>query len=311
MQQGQRVLLDGRQPLAVFRGQRALKRGQILGLLDDQLFERPDVSGQHDRTGQLGVPRGNARHHVTALAMAKDKDAAGIDVLLAPQQSGGPQRVLHRLLRHGETRIGGALVWVDLGALLIAQHGDSAGGQAFREVPEDLRGAHRLVAVVGTGAVHQHQRRERPFPVRHRQRGRQLPLVGAHRDLALGEGIRRAVWRTLPCRRWRRREPRARYLAGLVPLHREIQGGRRPVEGNGHQGLIAPGLDPRLLRAFQRAEGPDLRRLRLVRFERDGPFHFRRESGVDLVVMLSEELVEHLAGEGRRRWRLREGPGSE
>ena len=129
--------------------------------------------------------------------MAENEDSAGVDVLLAPQQSGGANGVDHGLAGHGEIGIGGALGGIDPCPLLVAQHGDAARGQAFGQIAKHLDAAYRLVAVIRAGAVDQNYGGEQAGPfgtssVPGSLRGR------TDGDLAPGEGVRLAIVRALP-----------------------------------------------------------------------------------------------------------------
>ena len=180
-------------------------------------------------------------------------------------------------------------------------------GESFRQVAEDLRAAHRLVAVLRTRSVHQHDRWKRTAACRHSQRPRQLPLVGADGHGAFREAIRLAVRRPLP-----------RHLAGQQE-HAADQSGRvddvpdvdvllLEVRRDDHDGIGAGLLHGGIVDLAHRSEWLHQfgeRRLGV------GLLHLRREERLQFGIFSAKQQIQCLAG-GRRgiAGRLRHGDRS-
>ena len=120
-----------------------------------------------------------------------------VNAAVLPEQVPRGDGVLNGLLFHGERREilrSGNLLAIDVGALIIAQHGDAALGQHLGQVAEGLHRAHGFIPVIGAGAMHQHHRRHRALGVfRQGQRTGKLPGRFANHDAlpCLGGFLRR------------------------------------------------------------------------------------------------------------------------
>ena len=165
-----------RRELRVFDpGCLGLDFGQVLGrsvadgsevgvLIDDGVLHRPGGAGQDDQACDPGVGFSDPGRERSTEAVAQDEDPVGVHAFRTPQDLHGGQGVIDRFLLDREVFRGGGLRGVLPRAFLIAQHGDSAGGQAPGEVAERLVRPNGLIAVVGSGTMDQDNGGERPTP---------------------------------------------------------------------------------------------------------------------------------------------------
>ena len=119
-----------------------------------------DISGHDDDSGEFAGLGGDAGRHVAAQTVADHEDFGAVDLGLGAQQSHARHGIFHRLVFHRVAGEGRHLDAILPGTLLVAQHDDAIRGQPLRQILEYLGAAHGLIAIVGTRAVHQHDRRE-------------------------------------------------------------------------------------------------------------------------------------------------------
>ena len=143
--------------------------------------------------------------------------------------------------------------------------------------------------------------------MRDRQRTGQFPVILAEADLARGERVGLAIGRRLiRSRRLRLQwpEPCALNLSRGIPAHYEVQGGLRPVHGDGNCDGIANVTRLRQVLALRPAQGAEeLGDLRRVSLQRDSLLHFRRELRVERLVLSRQHHLQRLARTLFRRLR--------
>src|SRR5262249_9227858 len=144
-------------------------------LLHDQILEWPGVTSHHDQSCNLRIGLADARSYVAAQAVAEDEYAPEVDVAGLPEQSDGSERIVRNLLLQCWKVLSDHLLAVDPGSLVVAHHGDAAGGKSPRQIAKGLVAQNRLVPIVRSRAVNQHHGRKGPPPGGNRQRARQLP----------------------------------------------------------------------------------------------------------------------------------------
>src|SRR3546814_162331 len=106
------------------------------------------------------------------------------------QRGDGKHGVVGGLAVDGDAAVG-VVLWARLRALVVAQHRDALCGEAARDVEEGLVRADALVAVVWTGAVHQHDRGHAGVNIgvlRHRKRAGQGAFAAADGEVGFDVG---------------------------------------------------------------------------------------------------------------------------
>ncbi len=98
-----------------------------------------------------------------------------------PQSCHSGHRVVNRLIVDREAHcVGHQPLAVLSGALLVAEHRNALPRQAPRQVAERLFGTDGLVPTIGTGSVHQHNRRKGSAVGRQRDRPGEDPVTITH-----------------------------------------------------------------------------------------------------------------------------------
>ena len=208
------------------------ERGQVADLADRRPLQRLGPAGQHDQPGDRGLGGGDAGRDGAAEAVAGHEDAGGVDGGVGLEQADGGEGIRQVLVGHGEGAVLADQVGVGVRDLVEPEHGDAAAGEAPREVLERLAPADAAVAVLGSRAAEEHQRRERPGRTRQAERAGhgQRPRAEGHVGLVEAAGV--GVAGRLPRR------------GGLgVAGRRELDAGQLAVPGQVHRQRLLAALE--------------------------------------------------------------------
>jgi len=140
----------------LLRADGAVAAHEVLGLPQAGVLQR-FIAGRHeDQTRDVRFRGGDARGYHPAQAVAQDVDALRVDGRVGSQQPHRGHCVVHNLLLHREAPVGRELLGVDHRPLVVAKHRDPGARKPLGQVQEGLVRPDTLMAVVGAGAVHQH-----------------------------------------------------------------------------------------------------------------------------------------------------------
>ncbi len=172
--------------------------GDVLDLVDHELFQRPRRAGQNDDAGDLRVFGGNARREHASQAVAEDVNLLLVDLRHFRQQGDGGDGVVGDFIFHRERRVGLGVGPILLGALYIAQNRNVLAGQSVGQVGERLVGTDGFVGILRAGAMHQHDGRYRRLGIGKRENAGQLPTSADDGGVAVVEGVGLDVSRRFP-----------------------------------------------------------------------------------------------------------------
>ena len=184
------------------RGRVEVERGEVTDLADHAPLHWFGSPGQDGEPGERGLSCCDPWRHRPAKAVTEEEDPLWVDAPVLTEQLDSCESLWHVLVGDGEARSRLDLGGVGEGHLVEAEHCNSAGSEAPRQVLERLVAADRLVAVQDSGPGEQDDGGMDAGRVGEAHRAGDGKGPGAERDVVLIECRGIGVGRGLPRRGW-------------------------------------------------------------------------------------------------------------